>query len=67
MNKIIVNILKKQNWKELERQKYIEKFGYNPSGLWKKGECTCVYCKDYHTCNFAFDPYNTEGDCLLIK
>lgn len=29
--------------------------------------CTCDYCEDSDTCEFAFDPYNTNGDCLAIK
>lgn len=30
-------------------------------------ECTCVECDNKHTCEFAFDPYNMDGDCLLDK
>lgn len=56
------------DWREREKQKYIDEFGYNTnSDLWKHGECTCVYCDDYHTCEFAFDPYNIDGDCLKWK
>jgi hypothetical protein len=28
---------------------------------------TCADCKDADTCDFAFDPYNTNGDCLAMK
>jgi hypothetical protein len=28
---------------------------------------TCDTCQDNDTCKFAFDPYNTEGDCLALK
>lgn len=31
------------------------------------GDCTCVTCEDRHACEFAFDLYNTSGDCLAIK
>ena len=30
-------------------------------------DCTCVYCPWYDDCEFAFDDYNTNGDCLAIK
>ena len=29
--------------------------------------CTCIKCKDSETCEFAYDGYNTDGDCLAIK
>lgn len=28
---------------------------------------TCETCDDNADCEFAFDAYNTEGDCLAIK
>lgn len=28
---------------------------------------TCQDCSDNDTCEYAFDPYNTHGDCLAIK
>jgi len=28
---------------------------------------TCSSCGDNKTCEFAFDGYNTNGDCLAIK
>ena len=28
---------------------------------------TCHTCLSNKTCEFAFDPYNTDGDCLAIK
>ena len=27
----------------------------------------CDNCPDNKKCEFAFDPYNTPGDCLAIK
>lgn len=30
-------------------------------------ECTCVTCEDRAECEFAYDLYNTSGDCLAIK
>lgn len=30
-------------------------------------EWTCTDCGDKNTCNLAFDPYNTDGDCLAMK
>lgn len=28
---------------------------------------TCDTCQDNDTCEFAFDAYNTDGDCIAIK
>jgi hypothetical protein len=28
---------------------------------------TCYDCPLYRTCDLAFDPYNTNGDCLAEK
>jgi hypothetical protein len=28
---------------------------------------TCEDCLDNDNCEFAFDHYNTDGDCLAIK
>lgn len=28
---------------------------------------TCDDCPAVRTCGFAFDPYNTDGDCLAEK
>lgn len=28
---------------------------------------TCYHCKDKDKCEYAFDDYNTHGDCLLCK
>ncbi len=30
-------------------------------------EFTCDDCRDRRTCEWAFDPYNTNGDCLAEK
>lgn len=30
-------------------------------------ELTCSTCSDANICKLAFDPYNTDGDCLLGK
>lgn len=29
--------------------------------------CTCWGCKEKDTCRSAWDPYNTNGDCLEAK
>ena len=29
--------------------------------------CTCDTCSDRHRCTFAYDVYNTDGDCILMK
>jgi hypothetical protein len=36
--------------------------------MFRGKRCTCLDC-DWQTnnCQFAFDPYNTDGDCLAIK
>lgn len=28
---------------------------------------TCDTCLDFYRCHCAFDAYNTEGDCLMVK
>ncbi len=28
---------------------------------------TCYTCNRVKECEFAFDPYNTNGDCLYMK
>lgn len=28
---------------------------------------TCDNCEDAYDCMYAFDPYNTDGDCLADK
>jgi hypothetical protein len=28
---------------------------------------TCFYCKGWERCPFAYDLYNTNGDCLGLK
>jgi len=30
-------------------------------------DLTCTDCDAKETCPFAFDPYNTHGDCLAEK
>jgi hypothetical protein len=30
-------------------------------------ELTCEDCPSNAECEFAFDPYNTQGDCLALK
>ena len=32
-----------------------------------KESTTCWTCPDKEDCEFAFDPYNTDGDCLMDK
>ena len=32
-----------------------------------KDHFTCVKCEDNEKCEFAFDLYNMDGDCLAIK
>ena len=34
---------------------------------YKLDDCTCNDCPDNTSCPFAFDLYNTHGDCLAIK
>jgi len=28
---------------------------------------SCDYCPHKHSCPYAYDPYNIDGDCLLMK
>jgi hypothetical protein len=30
-------------------------------------ECTCSECNDNEYCKYVFDPYNSYGDCLIVK
>ena len=30
-------------------------------------DTTCFRCSDKESCKYAFDPYNTDGDCLADK
>ena len=32
-----------------------------------KEQMTCNGCQDASVCEFAWDPYNTDGDCLASK
>lgn len=34
---------------------------------WLKEHITCVKCKDKDICQWSFDFYNTDGDCLAVK
>lgn len=34
--------------------------------IWKN-RCTCNECEDQNGCPVAFDLYNTDGDCLMMK
>ena len=38
-----------------------EKAGYCPDKF------TCDDCEDKNRCTLAFDLYNTDGDCLMMK
>lgn len=29
--------------------------------------CTCVTCQSLLLCEFAYDLYNTRGDCIALK
>lgn len=46
--------------KESMREAF-EKRGYDID------KCTCNDCPDKDHCEFAFDLYNTQGDCLAMK
>lgn len=34
---------------------------------WEIDEFTCDKCSDRYDCEYAFDMYNTNGDCLANK
>lgn len=36
-------------------------------GAKKHEELTCHKCAEKNTCKYAYDPYNTNGDCLAEK
>ena len=29
--------------------------------------CTCASCEGNTECEFGYDPYNSDGDCLMDK
>lgn len=37
------------------------------TGDFKEESYTCHKCRDKETCRYAFDAYNTGGDCLASK
>lgn len=43
----------------------------NEKGLYQYNvsyaDCTCAECPEVKTCKCAWDPYNTNGDCLAGK
>lgn len=39
----------------------------SPEHQYPMVEMTCYSCKKEHECEFAWDPYNTDGDCLAEK
>lgn len=39
---------------------------YPPYAL-KAKDTTCFTCDQKEKCKYAFDPYNTNGDCLADK
>lgn len=49
--------------KENERLNKIREIARELSEL----KLTCEDCGDKEICDCAFDPYNTNGDCLAIK
>jgi hypothetical protein len=36
-------------------------------GMCVNAKCTCVGCPENKTCEWAWDPYNMDGDCLGAK
>jgi hypothetical protein len=38
-----------------------------PLTLYPEGKFTCDGCRAAPRCSLAFDPYNTDGDCLAGK
>lgn len=28
---------------------------------------TCASCPDRNICEFSYDPYNIDGDCIMMK
>jgi hypothetical protein len=47
--------------KELQAKKDFDKHGYDFDA------CPCPTCPDKTTCAYAYDLYNTNGDCLASK
>ena len=55
------HILTIDDVKEIERLRWGYKF------LEKEAPFTCHDCQSTETCEYAFDLYNLNGDCLAIK
>lgn len=59
--------VKPRSFAELLRErrasvKQLERHGYEWDGTF-----SCDHCISVHKCVFAFDEYNTDGDCLAEK
>lgn len=57
-------------WKPSEdRQRDLEKAGALMAAAWdmRRRAYTCHGCADVETCEFAWDSYNLDGDCLAVK
>jgi len=60
-----------QMWMERQKKSYLEDIKKNretPNAyqLPEYDDLTCAQCEDID-CDFRFDPYNTNGDCLYLK
>jgi len=55
---------KRTKWKQDSIKMMID-FGYLVKD--EDPKFSCDDCPDVNKCQFAFDPYNTHGDCLDIK
>lgn len=45
----------------MEHGEELDKMGYCLEAL------SCYDCEDWDKCDFAFDPYNTDDECLAMK
>ena len=56
-----------KTYEELFTPEAVEKLAKDGLYVPSKDEMTCNTCLDNTNCEFAWDLYNTGGDCLAVK
>jgi len=54
-------------YKEIYNPDIIDKMGEDGIFVPDEESMTCYKCPEAESCRFAWDPYNTDGDCLAAK
>lgn len=58
---LIMSDLYGEQYLSEEMEDFIDAFDMNDRA------CTCYDCEDRMLCQYAYDPYNSNGDCLAVK